>query len=98
MIDSDTIKIPELQRFIGKTMEMVALQKGHFPRNNCKIKQYLNCGSPHGGSPLQKLVNPLNIGVGEGPCALPWKKSRDDLLVNQSKKLFLQWNHGNNSY
>jgi len=30
---------------------------------------------PTRGTPLQKLVNPINKGVGEGPCALPKMKS-----------------------
>ena len=47
----------------------------------------------HMGAPLQKLVNPLIIDVGEGPCALPQNNSRDDYLDDQSEKQFLQWNH-----
>ena len=67
-------------------------KKGIFQEIIAKSNNIAIAGA-HTGAPLQKLVNPLNIGVGEGPCALPWKKSRDDLLGNQSKKWFLQWNH-----
>ena len=46
-----------------------------FGQSVFEINLYCNCGSPHEGVPLQKLVNPLNIDVGEGPCALPQKKA-----------------------
>jgi len=39
-------------------------------------------------APLQKLINPIKKGVGEGPCALPQEENGNEFLSNQQKNGF----------
>jgi len=65
---------------------MVALQKGHFPRNNCKIKQYRNCGSPHGGSPA-KTCKSLKHWCRGGPVCSPVEKEQRRFIGKSVEKM-----------
>jgi len=52
---------------------MVLLKKGLFRLFCLEISQNVSIAGAHTGAPLQVIQNPLIVGVGEGPCALPLK-------------------------